>query len=1080
MQSTTCEGAAGPAQFNEEIQDGFGVQEWYDGSRYEGKVAEGLRHGKGKYIWANGEYYEGCFFKNFRHGDALYSWPTGQKFIGKYYLNRKEGYGQLIYPDGASFQGLYHMDQRFGPGVMTYSDGRQDVGLWLGNHLLKLCTLVEESFSLNSFPEYAAFNEPSVNTGLWTQPQSIASYLHTKTGTDLQENIDENLKIDERFILLPGIERYCTDGDHLPLPPGRRRELDKLFYGELWEPDPHPYQGYKREPLSSLPLRPRMQAVIHRHRLQAENVGWNVAAVLSMNRESFGPKGPSEVNSELLIQHSFRGEFQDVTRLIHKGLVHPDVEDSRGHTALIAATINCHDDVIHRLLDNGVFIDKLNRDGMSALAVCHVLCYPFQSLSTALTEVLMSSSLRESSPHISQSDFTSVTPKFDDKSQSADINVKIQTDNHLSEQTAKDQSGHTSDNISKNTPAETEHLQEEERKEKEEDEDFDENESKEEERQLESACDQVMENRASEAEGVEDDFRKQENNEEVESASTETEIRKTKIGENEAKEDVKGLIQREERRSEKTADVGQTIQVQDGPVLLGTVWGKELSTKGKTSELTPKQTFDSACPNSSHNFLVPDEMLQRLAEALSHRRLRLYDIQQTITHSVRLNTLNVLLKRGADPNVARVPMPVLFFAIMAGDTEAVKRLLLSGAHADIPLPTEKKGLYPLHVAAMLPGPEGPIITELLLHAAIDPDAQACDQDDIYEPDRISMTAEEPLSVIRYPKLKEGGRTALHIACQRDTDYMNASKVVSLLLSHRASTDLLWSGHSPLSLAIASGNDLAVKELLNSGADPNIPLGSRVGSALCALTNMNYNLGSNRIKLLDMLATAGADILMLVTKGSVVGTAVDHGHYSYNQVLRDLNIVHTQVHTQNKLVRERLNAQTQLLSKMSDLMRQTQNQRETKNLERQQHLILNRAEALSSSGPTNSSEGISETTKDFMKPEMMFCYHCGRSALCVMLTKCGHCRKVLYCSKTCELKGWKERHKEECAQLSASADGIQKSVAFKFRRTIRTVPVMKSKTVFPIPNVTLTPLTVPKPLSKAEESPVNLKENYSCN
>uniref|UniRef100_A0A3Q3A6K9 Ankyrin repeat and MYND domain containing 1 n=1 Tax=Kryptolebias marmoratus TaxID=37003 RepID=A0A3Q3A6K9_KRYMA len=177
------------------------------------------------------------------------SWPTGQKFIGKYYLNRKEGYGQLIYPDGASFQfitlraqGLYHMDQRFGPGVMTYSDGRQDVGLWLGNHLLKLCTLVEESFSLNSFPEYAAFNEPSVNTGLWTQVP-----------------VDHFITY-ERFILLPGIERYCTDGDHLPLPPGRRRELDKLFYGELWEPDPHPYQGYKREPLSSLPLRPRMQA----------------------------------------------------------------------------------------------------------------------------------------------------------------------------------------------------------------------------------------------------------------------------------------------------------------------------------------------------------------------------------------------------------------------------------------------------------------------------------------------------------------------------------------------------------------------------------------------------------------------------------------------------------------------------------------------------------------------------------------------------------------------------------------------------------------------------------------------------
>lgn len=36
---------------------------------------------------------------------------------------------------------------------------------------------------------------------------------------------------------------------------------------------------------------------------------------------------------------------------------------------------------------------------------------------------------------------------------------------------------------------------------------------------------------------------------------------------------------------------------------------------------------------------------------------------------------------------------------------------------------------------------------------------------------------------------------------------NAAKVVALLLSHRASTDLLWSGHSPLSLAIATGNIL---------------------------------------------------------------------------------------------------------------------------------------------------------------------------------------------------------------------------------------------------------------------------------
>lgn len=83
--------------------------------------------------------------------------------------------------------------------------------------------------------------------------------------------------------------------------------------------------------------------------------------------------------------------------------------------------------------------------------------------------------------------------------------------------------------------------------------------------------------------------------------------------------------------------------------------------------------------------------------------------------------------------------------------------------------------------------------------------------------------------------KDGGRTALHVACMRESDchvsplfpirclaallltyipltnnivcFQNASKVVALLLSHSASTDLLWSGHSPLSLAIATGNHL---------------------------------------------------------------------------------------------------------------------------------------------------------------------------------------------------------------------------------------------------------------------------------
>lgn len=47
--------------------------------------------------------------------------------------------------------------------------------------------------------------------------------------------------------------------------------------------------------------------------------------------------------------------------------------------------------------------------------------------------------------------------------------------------------------------------------------------------------------------------------------------------------------------------------------------------------------------------------------------------------------MNLLLERGADPNVSSIPMPVIFLAIKAGHVEAVQRLLECGARTDIHL-----------------------------------------------------------------------------------------------------------------------------------------------------------------------------------------------------------------------------------------------------------------------------------------------------------------------------------------------------------------------------------------------------------
>uniref|UniRef100_A0A667XMP9 Ankyrin repeat and MYND domain containing 1 n=1 Tax=Myripristis murdjan TaxID=586833 RepID=A0A667XMP9_9TELE len=224
------------AHLGQEKRQGLGVQEWPDGSRYEGDFVSGLKHGKGKYTWANGEYYKGSFYKDYRHGEGVHCWPTGHKFTGKFYLNRKEGYGLQLLPDGTMFQGLYHADQRFGPGVVSYPDGRQDVGLWHRERLLRLCTSIEWGFSLNNFPEYAAYMD---SAAIIRDPLTQVHAEQRRPSYYFQPRISflKDLQSDEGFILPPDMEIYSTDGDHLPLPPGRRKELDQHFHGELWEPE---------------------------------------------------------------------------------------------------------------------------------------------------------------------------------------------------------------------------------------------------------------------------------------------------------------------------------------------------------------------------------------------------------------------------------------------------------------------------------------------------------------------------------------------------------------------------------------------------------------------------------------------------------------------------------------------------------------------------------------------------------------------------------------------------------------------------------------------------------------------------
>ena len=71
-------------QWKNDLQDGYGIEVWEDGSKYEGFFKAGIKTGQGRYFWADNNSYTGTWRNNKINGYVM----KDCKFVGFLYMGR--------------------------------------------------------------------------------------------------------------------------------------------------------------------------------------------------------------------------------------------------------------------------------------------------------------------------------------------------------------------------------------------------------------------------------------------------------------------------------------------------------------------------------------------------------------------------------------------------------------------------------------------------------------------------------------------------------------------------------------------------------------------------------------------------------------------------------------------------------------------------------------------------------------------------------------------------------------------------------------------------------------------------------
>ena len=219
---------------------------------------------------------------------------------------------------------------------MTYADGFQDVGLWHGEKLVKICSTIPGAFTMKNHPEFD-FNPDEhllhINNDdeVIEKPKQQSDRL-----SPFDDFIDESF--DNEFEPVPEkvseIFNISLDPRSLAI---NKDLFDKEFFGK-GETDKQ--DSEKIVVWNKTPSIIEMQKHVHKHKGNEGVVSFDVNGIIKGDRGKFKEKGSLESASEQLLVAATQGNVKVVEDLLTSGKVSADVADKNGHTPLIGATVS--------------------------------------------------------------------------------------------------------------------------------------------------------------------------------------------------------------------------------------------------------------------------------------------------------------------------------------------------------------------------------------------------------------------------------------------------------------------------------------------------------------------------------------------------------------------------------------------------------------------------------------------------------------------------------------------------------------------------------------------------------------------